>query len=90
MYILSAIKKSFLSFGKILIIALLMIIPVAVLETFYPEATSHLETIISQHRLACTLFRWALLMTGFGILTLIFFDIGQSPTVVRRGKNLQV
>lgn len=72
MHILNAIKKPFLSFGKSLIIALLLIAPLVSLESFWPGAISHLGIIIAQHQLGCTLFRWVLLLIGYGVLTLIF------------------
>jgi hypothetical protein len=72
MHILSAIKKSFLSFGKSVIIVLILIAPLVSLEAFCPGTIAHLNTIIAQHRLSCTLFRWVILMAGYVVLTLIF------------------
>jgi hypothetical protein len=72
MHILSAIKKSFLSFGKSVIIVLILIAPLVGLEAFYPGAIAHLNTIIAQHWLGCTLFRWMILIVGYAVLTLIF------------------
>jgi hypothetical protein len=72
MHILNAVKKSFLSFGKSVIIVLILIAPLVSLEAFYPGAIAHLNTIIAQHRLGCTLFRWIILLAGFSVLTLIF------------------
>lgn len=72
MHILSAIKKSFRSLGKSVIIVLILISPLVCVEIFYPGTIAHLESIIAQHRLVCTLFRWTMLLVGYGILTLIF------------------
>ena len=54
----AAIKKSFRSFGKSMIIAIDLISSVVCIETFCPGSIAHQESIISQHRLVCTLFRW--------------------------------
>lgn len=77
MHILSTIKKSFHSFGKSVIIVLILISPLICLGVFYPGAIAHLESIIAQHRLGCTLFRWAMLLVGYGVLTLIFRHLAQ-------------
>lgn len=58
-------KKTFLSLWKGLIICLLIIIPFLALGLTHPDLLSHLNTIIAQHWIAFTLFRWAIIITIF-------------------------
>ena len=70
-------KNLFLSFGKGLIISLLIITPFMGLNAAYPDFLSHLNAILSQNSLVCTLFRWAILILAFLFWPIIFRKSGQ-------------
>lgn len=77
MRIITHCKKIFLNLGKVLILTLLILVPFIGLNAAYPDCLSHLNSIISQHRLFCTLFRWAILMIIYGSWPIIFRHIGK-------------
>jgi hypothetical protein len=87
MRIITHCKKTFPRLGKGLIIILLIIAPFIGINMVYPNFLSHLNDSISQHRLVCTLFRWAVLMIFYISWPIIFQHIGKlkhwsSPEII--------
>ncbi len=72
MRIMICCKNTILNLAKTWSIVMLFFVPILGLLIVYPSWIPHLNHIISQRRLSCTLFRWVILITSYGALILIF------------------
>lgn len=71
-------KKTFLLLGKGLIIILLMMIPFTGLNAVYPQFLDYINTILSQHPLTCTFFRWSVFISLFLAWPVLFRHMGRT------------
>lgn len=78
MRIMSCCKNIFLKLVKVWGIITLFFVPILGLLIVYPNLIPHLNHIISQHWLICTVFRWCILMGIYYIGSIYARKLGQN------------